>query len=190
MSSVSCLSILCFLLHTHTWTHARIQNTRQEVSSCQGDNTGTTASSWEPARHSGSGSSSSSCEGGGRLEPKASLPPTMRKSPQIRQLPALSPPPQVSAGGWEGGWEVRSRRPGNWLRLSTSSRRGTRRTHPPEDLSIWSSLQRLCLCISDRPRLCVGRGQGRVSKPKRSSQPQLHSGVFWGALACASPQND
>ena len=151
MSSVSCLSILCFLLHTHTWTHARIQNTRQEVSSCQGDNMGTTASSWEPARHSGSGSSSSSCEGGGRLEPKASLPPTMRKSPQIRQLPALSPPPQVSAGGWEDGWEVRSRRPGNWLRLSTSSRRGTRRTHPPEDLSIWSSLQRLCLCISVRP---------------------------------------
>ena len=101
-------------------------------------------------RRSCSGSSSSSCEGGGRLEPKASLPPTMRKSLQIRQLPALSPP-QFSAGGWEDEWEVRSRRPGNWLHLSTSSRRGTRGPQPPQDCSIWSCLQLLCLCISVRP---------------------------------------
>ena len=49
--------------------------------------------------------------------------------------------------------------------------------------------QRPSCCTS--PHLCVGCGQGRcLSKPKSSSQPQLHSGVFWGALACAPPQND
>ena len=40
-------------------------------------------------------------EGGGRLEPKASLPTTMRKSPQIRQLPALSLP-QLEDGKMNG----------------------------------------------------------------------------------------
>ena len=50
VSSVSCLSILCFLLestHSHMDTRAHT-DTRQEVCSCQGDNMGTTASSWEP----------------------------------------------------------------------------------------------------------------------------------------------
>ena len=119
-----------------TCGHPRTHATCQEVCSCQGDNMGTTASSWDPSPSAHSGCSSSSWEGGGRLEPKVSLSPPMRKSPQIRQLPALSPPPpQFSAGGWEDGWEVRSRRPGNWLYLSTSSLRVTRRA-PAQDPGI------------------------------------------------------
>ena len=124
--------LFCSRVHPPTWTQAHSQNTRQEVCSCQGDNTGTTASSWEPSPSAHSGSSSSSCEGGGRLEPKSTSPPPLRKSPQIRQLPPPSPPPpQFSAGGWEDGWEVKSGRPGNWLCLSTSSWRVTRRPPTP-----------------------------------------------------------
>lgn len=123
-TSSSCL--FCWRVHAHTWT--RTHNTSGGCS-CQGDNAGTTASSWDPRPSAHWGCSSSSCEGGGRLEPKVSLSPPMRKSPQIRQLPALSPPPpQFSAAGWEDGWEAR---PGNWLYLSTSSWRGTRRSPTP-----------------------------------------------------------
>lgn len=115
-------------VHAYVWTHT----TRQEVCSCQGDNMGTTASSWDPNPSAHSGCSSSSWEGVGRMEPKVSLSPPMRKSPQIRQLPAPSPPPpRFSAGGWEDGWEVRNERPGNWLSLSTSSWRGTRTPPTP-----------------------------------------------------------
>ena len=117
--------------HTHTHTHA----TRQEVCSCQGRSMGTTASSWDRSPGSHSGCSSSSCEGGGRLEPRGSLPPPMRKSPQIRQLPVhLSLPPRFSAGGWEDGWEVRSPRLGHRLDLSTSSGEMTRKAPSPGSL--------------------------------------------------------
>lgn len=92
-----------------------------------------------------------------------------------------------------GGEEQEARKLAPFIHIFPERNQGTPATPGSQHLVLSTAalLVHQCPFCCTSPRLYVGRGQGRcLSKPKSSSQPQLHSGVFWGAVACAPPQND
>ena len=90
-----------------------------------------------------------------------------------------------------GGEEQEARKLAPFIHIFPERNQGTPATPGLQHLVLPTAAllvhQRPSCCIS--PLLCCGQGRC-LSKPKSSFQPQPHSGVFWGALACAPPQND